>query len=283
MKDVNSTLILTVVGAIVVIITAIVQWREQVKTEKEKKEYQDATLSAQEKAREANETIISLQRSNLENADRLLSQTTEIAELAKQNASLQEELKNRVTGAGSKLKLRLYTSPNSEYIKGLQLVDFSLIVEGKYPLTQIQVKISDPWGVYVSPYVSRIVDVASVGLQFHNPPRQELAQNWKTLNEFNLGTIQPEQIKNFYSTSFAPFSNGREIINYAVYSVDIDGPFGYLRYSLRIEFGKGIPILRDAEIMLNYQKAKTEDYLVFNDYANMDVFIKQNEEANKLQ
>lgn len=269
MSKTTITMIFGVIAGLTAIGVAVTQWFDQKESEKQKAKYEDSIKTANAEIIDLQRQALSITTINLKRADKTIENTEKLTTLLEENAKLQEELKNQVTGGHSKPRLILYTANNNEIGLPLKLIYFDLVIEGKYPLHQVRMQIADPWGSYASPYAKMIKFAGGRGLQLLSPPNFNNQKNWDLNKNIDIGTINPKQRVLAYETVFASFDNGGgTAINYDMLTVDIFWNSGFIRYSLEIDFSTEKPTLKNVSVLDNYKHVDWEKYLEFNKFAN---------------
>lgn len=201
-------------------------------------------------------------------AEELIKKTNDLAESSKQNAKLQEELKNQFTGGETKPILHIETWNLNRKDYKIFAIYFNLKNEGKYALQDVKATIIDWSGFLFTP----IVEMTFNGLTSRSGPSQNkniTAANWDVNKNFNIGAIAAGNKNTLY---IATYSNDQRLwgnFNHdnhdeVDYKIRVNWLSGELLFQIRLKIIGDAMVVVYKYCMFNGKKYDVDKQFQFN-------------------
>lgn len=218
----------------------------------------------------ANEEVIQLRKQNDELKANSESQLTKIDELRKENADLSSKLMDKsldiyknITGNKEKPLLivnstNLISGPDLSIPKYF-MVGFSIENNGKYPMRNMRVRITDFSGREMILHgIRHTVHGSSIGFGVRD--KESEYRNFDFNPSFDIGTLSPNPISTLlYRTTYSPESTSP-----SHYNVEIMWDGGYLYHFITFKTEKEKLVLQHWEALFNGKPLKDMKCIKFN-------------------
>jgi len=200
-------------------------------------------------------------------SEELIQKADELAETSKENARLQKELKNQVTGGDTKPILQAVSS--QIIINNLKVYSlmFNIINEGKYPLHNLRATVMDLGGVFCAPYLKmeKIGGAYSIW-----KPKDYDKNDWLKNRKFDIGTLTPGNTHELYAALYSNddkiwqnVTSGSVNKDVADYTIEIAWNGGKIIYYLTMTIKDDVFDLTKYEITFNGKPYHTKNDIKF--------------------